>query len=293
MPINFVSHAHLYVGNFLKVWKHWVYFSTIINERIVFAAYITRNDNCFIIYMFYNKLRKYFLTAVILCLPFFYFSQKKYTRKAFIKDSIEIVKPPLIRPQLRIDNRTFFFKGQPLNVYGFDAGVLLKEKLRLTLGYYSLNSGLDSYKRTVNAVDIERNIKLQYGSINTEFVYKNTRYFSLGMPLDFGFGKNTLQYTNVSDGSIYETRSGFIFSTEFGLSAIFKPIRCLGIKGIVGYRKTLLDKADEFYLDGPFTSIGLYIDIKEIRKDIRLYKIKKRYRRKSNSVETAVDLITD
>ncbi len=275
------------------MWKHWVYFSTIISKTTAFKAYLNRNDNCFVFYMLNNKTRKYFLMLVILCLPFFYFSQKKYTRKAFIKDSIEISRPPLIRPQLRIDNRTFFFKGQALNVYGFDAGVLLKEKLRLTLGYYSLNSGLDSYKRTVSGVDMERNIKLQYGSINTEFVYKNTRYFSLGMPLDFGFGKNTLQYTNVSDGSIYETRSGFIFSTEFGLSAIFKPIRCLGVKGIVGYRKTLLDKADEFYLDGPFTSIGLYIDIKEIRKDIRLYKIKKRYRRKSNSVETAVDLITD
>jgi hypothetical protein len=241
----------------------------------------------------YNRIGNCIFTAVIICIPFLSFSQKKYTKKAFVKDSIEISKPPVIRPQLRIDNRTFFFKGQALNVYGFDAGVLLKEKLRLTIGYYSLNTKLDAYKKAENGIDLERTIKLRYASANMEFVYKNTRYLSLGMPLDFGFGKNQLRYTQVSDGADYETRSGFIFSTEFGLSAIFKPIRCLGIKGIVGYRKTLLDKADEFYLDGPFTSIGLYVDVKEIIKDVRLYKIKKKYRKKSNSVETAVDLITD
>jgi len=241
----------------------------------------------------YKRTGNYFFSIVFIFFSFLSYSQKKYTRKAFIKDSIEISKPPLIRPQLRIDNRTFFFKGQALNVYGADAGVLLKEKLRLTLGYYSLNSELNAYKKTENGIDLERNIKLQYVSTNVEFVYKNTRYLSLGMPLDFGFGKNHLQYTRLSDGEIQESKSGFIFSTEFGLSAIFKPIRCLGIKGIVGYRKTLLDKADEFYLDGPFTSIGLYIDLKEIIKDVRLYKIKKRYRKKSNSIETAVDLITD
>ncbi|MBA3682907.1 MAG: hypothetical protein H0W73_17345 [Bacteroidetes bacterium] len=243
--------------------------------------------------MLTNRIGNCIFIIALTWIPFLCFSQIKYTKKAFIKDSIEIMKPPIVRPQLRIDNRTIFFKGQALNVHGFDAGVLLKEKLRLTLGYYALNSNLEAYKKTENGIDYERNIKLRYGGINTEFIYKNTRYFSLGMPIDFGFGKNTLQYTRIVDGEIYETKSGFIFSTEFGLSAIFKPIRWIGIKGILGYRKTLLEKADEFYLDGVFTSVGLYLDIREIIRDVRMFKIKKKYRKKSNSIGTAVDLITD
>ena len=59
----------------------------------------------------------------------------KVEKAAFVKDSLEIVRVRMVRPQFRLDNRNLFFKGQALNVSGFDVGVLLKNKLRLTLGY--------------------------------------------------------------------------------------------------------------------------------------------------------------
>jgi hypothetical protein len=221
------------------------------------------------------------------------YAQKKFNKKAFTKDSITIMKPPLVRPQIRIDNRQIFFKQQPIAMNGFDAGVLLKEKLRLTIGYHWLDDKMNFYRQIVNGTEINRQIKLKYASINTEFIYKNTRFYSLGMPLEFGFGKNDLVYKDYLNGVNYSpVQSGFVFVTDFGLSATFKPIRWIGVKGIVGYRKTLFNGVKDFHFDGFFTSLGLNVDLREILKDIRMYNLKRRYKR-GNNISNAVDLITD
>lgn len=220
------------------------------------------------------------------------FSQKKMSRKEFIKDSTYIVRVKLVRPQFRFDNRTVFIKGQTLNINGFDAGVLLKEKLRLTLGYYSSIKNIIKERETIDNIEFEREASLNYGSINVEFIYKNTRYISLGMPLDFNFGKNTLSHTNLISGE-QQRASGFAFITDFGLSAILKPIRWIGVKGIVGYRKTIINQVKGARNDGFFTSIGIYVDIREVVKDVKMFKLKNKYKRNKNSIETAVDLISD
>lgn len=220
-------------------------------------------------------------------------AQTKAQRAQFIKDSTHIARIKLVRPQLRADNRNIFIKGQTLTINGFDAGVMLKEKLRLTLGYYWLNNKLSANKKVIDTIEYQREIKLKYVSINTEFIYKNTRFFSLGMPLEFGFGNNTLNYINESGESNGERHSGFLFISDFGLSVTFKPIRWVGLKGIVGYRKTIFNQVKDFDFDGVFTSIGLNADFNEILKDIQMYRLKKKYKKNINKVETAVDLITD
>ncbi len=232
------------------------------------------------------------LIFTLLMLTTTLFSQKKMSRKQFIKDSTYIMRIKLVRPQFRFDNRTVYLKDGPLNINGLDAGVLLKEKLRLTFGYYMLVKDIKPEIESIDNIEFEREVKLNYGSINVEFIYKNTRYVSLGMPLDFNFGKNTLSYTNVMSHE-RQNSSGFFFMTDFGLSAIFKPIRSIGIKGIGGYRKTIISQLKGARNDGFFTSIGIYLDIREVVKDVEMFKLKKKYRKNKNSVETAVDLITD
>jgi len=219
-------------------------------------------------------------------------SQPKLLKKQFLKDSVEIARTRIIRPQIRADNRVAFHKGQRLTLNGFDAGVLLKEKLRIAAGYYFLNDNLSAYKTNIDGVPAERLVALQYGSINTEYVYLNTRFISLGLPLDFGFGKNALSYKNINTGENFGKESGAVFLTDFGFSGIFKPIRWIGVRGIVGYRKFIISPVKSFNFDGVFYSIGLSIDIREIIKDVRMYHLKKKYKR-GDLLSNAVDLITD
>lgn len=221
------------------------------------------------------------------------YAQKKMGKKQFIIDSTNIVKPKLVRPQFRFDNRLIFSKNGSLRIAGADAGVLLKNKLRVTLGYYSLSEQPKSLAKTINNIEYQGQYKSNYGALNMEFIYKDKRFFSLGMPLEFGFGTNSLNYISETNNLETGKKSGLIAVSYFGLSGTFKPIRWIGLKGAFGYKKTLYNHVKNSSFDGIYTSLGLAIDFKEIIMDCKMLKLKKRYRKNSNSLETAVDLITD
>ncbi len=219
------------------------------------------------------------------------FSQKKYSRKQFRIDSLKIVRPRLVRPQVRLDNKTLFYQGEVYNINGFDFGAIIKEKIRLTLGYYYLNDFLNDHVRSNNTFD--RHLNLKYGSLNAEFIYLNTRFFTLGIPFEFGFGGNTLRYKIDLADENYQTTSGFVSSLDVGLSGTFKPIRWINVRLVAGYRKTLINQVDDLKFEGALLSFGIGVNIREVSKDIRMFALKKKYKRLGNPLDTAVDLITD
>jgi hypothetical protein len=186
-----------------------------------------------------------------------------------------------------------FLEGQKLNITGFDLGVLLKNKLRVTVGYYALSDELKSITKIVNDTNYQSHYRLNYGAFNFEFIYKNTRFFALGMPLEFGLGSNTISYQSNNNDILIDKQTGFIAMAYFGLSGTFKPIRWIGLKAAFGYRKTIYNQIQNLSLSGLYTSVGISVDFREIITDYRMFQLKKRYRKKSSSLENAVDLITD
>ncbi|MCE3259933.1 MAG: hypothetical protein K0S12_1574, partial [Bacteroidetes bacterium] len=200
----------------------------------------------------------------------------------FVKDSLEIIKVKLVRPQFKFDNRVTFVAGQALAINGIDAGVLLKDKLRFTLGYYAMKGSLKEFKYTLEGEDYGRLIELKYGSINTEFIYMDTRFFALGLPLEIAAGSNTFEDKNISTDQVLSRESGPLAFVNFGASGTFKPMRFLGLKAMVGYRKQVFNLVEDFNFDGFFTAIGLNVDVREIISDIKMYRLKKKYRRGNN-----------
>jgi hypothetical protein len=218
---------------------------------------------------------------------------KKHPRQQFIKDSTWIMRIKTIRPQLRIDNKITFYEGDRLNINGFDAGVLLKEKFRVAIGYYSLMEDLSTYNRKINGADVGRKLSLRYLSVNVEYIFLNTRFFSLGIPCEFGYGKNELHYYEVNNENVYRQFRGSVGIIDGGFSATFKPIRWVGIRAVVGYRKTIANQIRGFKFDGFFASAGIGINIREINKDVQMFLLKRKYNRLGNPVNTAIDLIGD
>jgi hypothetical protein len=210
----------------------------------------------------------------------------------FSKDSARIMKPKFVRPQFRFDNRVAFYEGQTLFLRGYDAGVLLKNKLRVALGYAGLDEDLNAFKETIDSVDVGRLIKVDYGSINIDVQSLETRYFSVGLPMEIAVGYNVLRYKNFTSDEIYRVEEGVIALSHFGLSGTFNPIRWFGLRGVLGYRKMLFNQVKDFGFDGFFTSISFVVDFREIITDIRMYKLMKRHRR-GNRLGNAVDLISD
>jgi hypothetical protein len=219
--------------------------------------------------------------------------QTKMSRKEYLADSLAISKrESMIRPQFKLDNRVIFFNFQKLGIFGFDAGILLKEKLRLTLGYYTISNKLTTIEKVINNVEYKGQYALDYTSINLEIIYKNKPLYSLGMPVELGIGGNRLTYTSDITNLPTDTRRGAIAMLYFGLSGTFKPIKWLGIKAAVGYRKTVLNGIKGLSFDGFYYSVGLAVDFGEVIIGYKMYRLKKQYRKNANSVGTAVDLIT-
>ncbi len=210
----------------------------------------------------------------------------------FRKDSLAIIKVKLVRPQFKFDNRLIFYNGQALGINGIDAGVMLKDKLRVTVGYYGMSGDLKSEKFTSNNEDFGKLIRLDYGSLNTELIYKDARFFSLGMPLEIGAGQLILRNKNFTTDRVYATEKGALMFANFGLSGTFKPMRFLGLKAMVGYRKVIFNQVKNFDFNGFFTSIGLNIDVHEIIVDVKMFRLKKKYKR-GNNIGNAVDIITE
>jgi len=234
---------------------------------------------------------KTFLSFILLFTLHFSIAQK-LSREQFIEDSIKIMAPKLVRPQVRLDNRPTFYQHQSFILNGFDAGVLLKEKMRLTLGYYKMEDKLKDTKMPVDSTSGGRILRMELGAINSEIIYSNSRYFSLGMPLEIHTGYNEFRELKVNSDDVVSTEKGLIALVNFGLSVTFKPIRWIGLKGMVGYRKQAYNQLKDVNFDGVLTAIGLNIDFREIVKDVQMMRLKRKYKR-GDAVENAVDLITD
>lgn len=210
----------------------------------------------------------------------------------FWADSMYITRPKLFRPQVRLDSRTSRFDKQTINLYGYDAGIMFKDKLRLTLGYYRINNNLPKEK-VINGSSTGLFLAIHCGQINTEILYYNSRYISLGFPWEFAFGKYKLTQSRPETGELLNSQEGFLSYTNFGLSATFTPIRIIGLKGLAGYRKSIYPPEKTFNFNGVFSAIGISIDVQEAIQDIKIYKLQKKYGRNFKGFETYVDLLTD
>ncbi len=223
----------------------------------------------------------------------FCFSQNKKKKNElygeFKADSIRIATPKFIRPQFRIESRASLFDGNRINFNGYDAGVLLKNKLRLTLGYYTVDK---NYQKEIDSVQVKKSLGVRCVNLNAEIIYFNARYFAIGFPLEFGFGQYKFSSISINDNNKVD-KTGFLSFVNFGISGTFKPIRWLGLKGIAGYRKSLFPKPQTLDFNGPFTSIGLNVDIQEIIKDYRMFRLEKNYYKNLKKAATIIDLITD
>jgi hypothetical protein len=246
---------------------------------------------------FYIFLQELFIMRALFFLLFFGLLKLCYTqtmtREEFISDSLKILKPKLIRPQVRLDSRVSVYDHQAINIYGYDAGILAKDKLRLALGYYRINENLPVQKE-IEGTKINTALRVNVGSLNTELIYYNSRFISLGFPMELAAGQYKLTSANSITKAVVSDTSGILGFANFGLSFTFKPMRFIGLKAIAGYRKSVYPNERVFNFSGIFSSIGLNIDVQEISRDIKMYRLKKQYYGKEfRNFETFVDIVAD
>jgi hypothetical protein len=218
--------------------------------------------------------------------------QQDTAEAGFLRDSIKLVTPQLIRTEARIDSRASTFQGTQVNIYGYYLGVMIKAKLSLGAGYYRINTVLPAQK-IINGVNTNTSLIVNCGSINSELIYFDRRFISLGFPLEFAFGQYDLTNTLADENTLINQQVKFLSFANFGLSGTFKPFKFIGLKLMAGYRKSIYPEEKTFEFNGVYSSLGLFIDVVDLRNNIRMYKLLKRYHKVSSPLSTYVDLFTD
>lgn len=176
-------------------------------------------------------------------------------------DSIKIFKPKKYLPVFIFDSRNSIISSAPINIIGLQVGVRFNEKDILGMGGYRIylpfkikdDSGL--YQ-----------LRIAYLTMFYRFLVVNKRYYEVRLMGEIGAGQFNV-HRIVDNTEKFVRRGGFY---PFGLSGelVFKPIKWLGIQGMLGYR-WMLQK--EFYntFSAPFYSIGIWFALKDFIRFVR------------------------
>lgn len=204
----------------------------------------------------------------------------------FKKDSAHIYRFKIIRPFVSIDNRNSFIKEGPVNVKGFQLGVILKEKHTVGFGIYGIqnSSKQNLTSKDVNSVPLKRTLSLNYLTLFYRYRIIDTRFFELALPLEVGLGGYHIQLIDDRTGKTVSEVNGGTSLTSGGVDIVLKPFRWVGVTGSAGYR-IALDKNPNVNFSGAYYSYGLWVDLRQIYRDIKFYGfVRKKYRRNIKTV---------
>lgn len=208
---------------------------------------------------------------------------KLKARQQFISDSIRICEPKNFRLQLGLDNRNSITRNSPVDIKGIYAGILFKEHYKFSLGYYQVDANSHTMKIVIDKqIKTLRELDLYYTTFNFEYFILNKRYIKLGIPIDLGYGFSKLTIYDETKTNLLYSSSGNFIPFSCGVDLILKPVRWVGIKGEIGYRKSLHQTEKRIDFVGYYYSYGIAVDLREIRKTVRLYYAKKRFKKTIN-----------
>lgn len=197
------------------------------------------------------------------------------------KDSAHIYRFKIVRPFASIDNRNSFIKEGPVNVKGFQLGIILKEKHTVGFGIYGIqnSSKQNLTSKDVNAVPLKRTLNLNYLTLFYHYKIIDWRYFELALPLEVGLRSYHIKLIDDRTDKIVSEANGGTSLTSGGVDIVLKPFKWVGVTGSAGYR-IALDRNPNVNFSGAYYSYGLWVDLRQIYRDVRFYGfVRKKYRR--------------
>ena len=199
-------------------------------------------------------------------------------------DSIHIFRFQKYRPYFNIDQRNSFIRNAPININGLQLGVLIKEKHVIGLGGYAITatSKQKIKTKTDKNAEVERTLDMKYATLFYQYVAIDRRYFELDLQAEFGAGQFNMNFYDTKTGNLLQNRSGNLLITGIGPIIAIKPFRWVGIMGMAGYRFTF-EKNPNLNFSGAFYGYGLWLDLRQIIRDVNYNLIKKRKYKKEAS----------
>jgi hypothetical protein len=204
-------------------------------------------------------------------------------------DSAHTYRPKNFRFILAYDSRLSYIRNAPVNFFGLQVGVSYKDVHTWGVGAYKISQSFNPTvrKREVNSRIINEQLTLNYATVFYQYMLLNKKYLELDLPVETGYGKAMILETDAAKGELISNRSFQIFPIGVGLQAIVKPIKWVGITFLAGYRFVPVnDRRINF--NGMYYSIGLWLDFRQVIRDIKFYGFQKpKFRKGVHKLENA------
>lgn len=200
--------------------------------------------------------------------------------KKLAKDSLHTFRFKKLRPYANIDSRNSFNTTNLTNLSGFQFGVIVNEYHTFGFGLYTLTK-FSKHNSPLNAISKFN----RFGYVNTfyEYFLLNRRYLEIDLPFEIGVGGFKAQLRDTLATGLNNISKWFV-PLGAGVKIIVKPVRWIGISSMIGYRyipykQNLLD------YDGLYYSLGVWMDFRQIYRDIKYYGFqKKKYHEQVNAI---------
>ncbi|HWY13082.1 MAG TPA: hypothetical protein VN026_17225 [Bacteroidia bacterium] len=214
----------------------------------------------------------------------------------FQKDSAHNFRFKKIRPCFTIDQRNSWIKNEkglnkvPVTINGIQLGVVLKEKHTLGLGFYTMNQ---TSQKPVKISDQNNKITyqdllLKYATVYYQYVIFDTRFFEMDLPLEVGVGNYIYNLKDETQTALLWREAGPLKITGGGVNIVLKPVRWIGISGMAGYRIVTFNKKTNLNFNGIYYSYGVWIDLRQIYRDIKFYGfMRPKYRKKVKALSAS------
>ena len=200
-------------------------------------------------------------------------------------DSLRLFRFNKFRPFANIDNRNSFIIQKPVNFKGVQLGIIFKEYHVFGFGYYTMTQKSQRpIKAEEQTITYDRYLNLNYYTFFYQYVLLDKRFVEIDLPFEIGSGKYSLKLMDPVTHEVYRTNSRSIIPLGAGLQVVLKPVRWVGFCVMGGYRY-VYEKSVNLNFNGLYYSFGLWLDIRQIYRDIKFYgPIKKKYKKAMHEI---------
>lgn len=240
------------------------------------------------------------LIGLLLVLSCNLFSQNTRTQQRldslklrFQKDSSLIYRFQKFRFRVALDRRNSWIKNQratkqiPVSINGFQLGAVLFEKHSVGFGLYNIAA---ESKRPAKINDQLNTVRyeelfMNYFTGYYEYVLLNKRFFEIDIPVELGLGRYVYNLKDETQTKLLWQEQGPIKLSSAGLQLILKPVKWIGLVGMGGYRFVRFNEKTNLNFNNFYYSYGVWVDIRQIHRDLRFYGFKRpKYRKKVKAI---------
>ncbi len=182
-----------------------------------------------------------------------------------------------LKPAGDFDQRFSFVEKQGVSIWGYRIGASVNDVYKVGIGGYFLKQDLAGIKLDQGVPINQLTKTVYYGTIYYEpFLFRRKRW-EMSMVFEVGYGQAIFDSTNKIRGRfLTKTEKQDFFPAGMGYSVNFiMPdfkglhfLTYLGLNGMIGLRKAILESDLKYNFDGWYWSIGSAIFIDKIFADI-------------------------